>query len=104
MTQDRIDRLMMAKGKGLASVYAQDNYVYLVDNKGNPLSYHGMNPKKPINVGVDAPYQLCTKHTQETWQQYLAEHPWLDDTPDEPLVPEVPEMPTDPSLPTDWDD
>jgi len=53
---------------------------------------------------LEVPYQVCTKHTQEAWEQYVAEHPWLDDTPDEPEVPEDPadpSQPTDPALPTD---
>ena len=80
LTQERIDELMMAKGKGLDSTYTQNNYVYLVDKYGNPQPFHGMDPKKPINMGIDAPYLVCTKHTKAAWLQYLAEHPWLDDT------------------------
>ena len=80
LTQERIDRLMMAKDKGLSSAYAKDNYVYLVDKYGNPQSFHGMNPRKPINAGIDAPYLVCTKHNQTVWEQYLAEHPWLEET------------------------
>ena len=80
LTQERIDQLMMAKGKGLDSTYIQNNYVYLVDKYGNPQSFHGMDRRKPINLGIDAPYLVCTKHTKAAWLQYLAEHPWLDDT------------------------
>ena len=64
-----------------------------------------MNVKKPtINEGLEAPYQVCTKHTKEAWEQYIADHPWLDDSTDEPELPEDPENPLDPSLPTDPDD
>ena len=80
LTQERIDQLMMAKGKGLDSTYIQNNYVYLVDKYGNPQSFHGMDRRKPINLGIDAPYLVCTKQTKAAWLQYLAEHPWLDDT------------------------
>jgi penicillin-binding protein 1A len=104
LTQARIDRLMLAKTKGLSAEYTKNNYVYLVDENGNPIPFFGMDPKKPINEGLEVPYQVCTKHTQEAWEQYVAEHPWLDDTPDEPEVPvepEVPDVPTDPSQPAD---
>jgi membrane peptidoglycan carboxypeptidase len=101
ITQARIDELMMAKGKGLLSAYTNNNYVYLVDENANPLPFYGMDPEKPINNGVEAPYQVCTKHTKEAWDQYVADHPWLDDTPDEPEEPVVPEEPTDPSVPAD---
>ena len=80
LTQERIDQLMMAKGKGLDSTYIQNNYVYLVDKYGNPQSFHGMDRRKPINLGIDAPYLVCTKHTKAAWLQYLADHPWLDDS------------------------
>ena len=104
LTQARIDRLMLAKSKGLSAEYTKNNYVYLVDENGNPIPFFGMDPKKPINEGLEVPYQVCTKHTQEAWEQYVADHPWLDDTPDEPEVPvdpEVPDVPTDPSQPAD---
>jgi len=100
LTQDRIDRLLMAKGKGLSSSYLQNNYVYLVDSEGNPLPFFGMDVNKPtVNEGLEAPYQVCTKHTKEAWEQYVAEHPWLDDTPDEPEDPEIPTDPEDPDDP-----
>ena len=101
MTQERIDTLMKAKGKGLRSAQYNNNYVYLVDEKGEPLPFYGMDPKKPINKGLEAPYQVCTKHTKEAWEQYVAEHPWLEDTPEDPEVPEDPSLPADPTPPTD---
>ena len=104
LTQKQIDALMMAKGKGLRSAYYNNNYVYYVDENGEPLPFYGMDPKKPINKGLEAPYQVCTKHTKAAWEQYVAEHPWVDDTPDEPeepVVPEEPIDPSDPALPTD---
>ena len=105
LTETRIKELMMAKGKGISSAYIKDNYVYLVDKDGNPVPFYGMEfistgkEDKKINVDLEAPYQVCTKHTKEAWEQYLLEHPWLDDTPDEPQEPDVPEDPMDPSLP-----
>ena len=101
LTQARIDQLRMAKGKGLRSAYYNNNYVYLVDESGNPMPFYGMDPKKPINEGLEAPYQVCTKHTKEAWDQYVAQHPWLDDSTDEP---EVPQDPIDPTLPPEEED
>ena len=103
LTQSRIEELMKAKAHGLYYIYYDNNYVYYVDDNGNPqpffgLTYHGTGEaKNMINVGLEAPYKVCTKHTQAAWEQYVAEHPWLDDSTDEP------EAPIDPALPPEED-
>ena len=74
------------------------------DENGNPIPFFGMDPKKPINEGLEVPYQVCTKHTKEAWEQYVADHPWLDDTPDEPEVPVDPEVPDVPNVPGKTED
>ena len=99
MTQEWIDKLMMAKGKGLYPSYTTNNYVYLVDEKGNPQPFFGMDPRYPINEGLEVPYEVCTEHTKEAWEQYVKDHPWLDDSPNEPEEPVDPEGPVDPNDP-----
>jgi hypothetical protein len=84
--------------------YTNDNYVYLVDEQGNPQPFFGMDKLYPINEGLEVPYQVCTEHTKEDWEQYVKDHPWLDDSTDEPEDPENPEDPTDPDLPADPSD
>ena len=104
LTQERVDELMKAKDHGLYAAYAKDNYVYLVDANGDPIPFYGMNVEKPINEGLEAPYQVCTKHTKEDWDQYVEEHPWLKpDEPEEPDMPEDPELPENPDEPTEPD-
>jgi penicillin-binding protein 1A len=104
MTQSWIDELMLARNKGLWASYTNDNYVYLVDEQGNPQPFFGMDKLYPINEGLEVPYQVCTEHTKEDWEQYVKDHPWLDDSTDEPEDPENPEDPTDPDLPADPSD
>ncbi len=77
MTQDRIDDLLAVKGKGLVSGYLSDNYVYLVDKNGNDLPFFGFTGK--INQGLNVPYKCCTLHTQEAWEQFKLENPWVPD-------------------------
>ena len=42
-----------------------------------------------MNAGCNAPYIICTTHTQQAWDEYLASL----------LPPPQEEVPTDPSLP-----
>ncbi len=77
MTQSRIDDLLVLKGKGLNSVYLQDNYIYLVDAVGNKQNFYGM--KGGVNLGQSLPYKACTVHTQAAWEQYKLENPWITD-------------------------
>ncbi len=73
MTQKQIDDIVAASLCGLNEAFMRDDYVYLVDGNGNPASFHGMNGA--ANSGKNEPYVVCTKHTQQTWQQYLDSHP-----------------------------
>ncbi len=77
ITQSRIDEILAVKGKGLLSDYLKDDYVYLVDKKGNDLPFFGMNGK--INQGLSIPYKCCTVHTQAAWEQFKLENPWVPD-------------------------
>jgi len=85
MTQKEVYDIVKASKAGLSSAYAADNYVYLVDGSGKAISFHGMAYTASLldttgkvytgpilNEGIDSPYLLCTEHTQEAWEAYLA--------------------------------
>ena len=91
ITQDKVDKLKAAKKYKLLPEYLLDEYVYLVDKKGNDASWKGFNGD--INKNVDAPYKVCTVHTAESWAEYLASQ-----------VPETTEPETEPTVsPLPWD-
>lgn len=73
MTQSELDEIITASKCGLQEMYAENNYIYLVDNAGKPIAFHGL--KGDINTGLQVPYQVCTKHTREAWEAYLAQMP-----------------------------
>lgn len=94
MTPSRMAQILAAEGKGMTEHYLRDDYIYLVDAYGNPLSFHGFHEN--INVGLDIPYKGCMLHTAESWEKYKQEHPWISDgtqpKPDpEPLPEQTPE-------------
>ena len=53
-------------GGGLADVHTHDNYIYLIDGKGNNATFHGI--KGTHNYG--GPYVICTEHTAASWANY----------------------------------
>ena len=69
LTQEDVDNIRIATKNGLTSSYKKDNYVYLVDENGNPASYHGLNGDK--NKNLEYPYLVGTGHTAADWQEYL---------------------------------
>ena len=71
MTQATVDELFAAKEHGLQQPHLADNYIYLVDNSGNPVNnFRGVEGNK--NVGINAPYLVCDQHTKQQWDDYLA--------------------------------
>ena len=84
MTQTMIDELALASKYGLTSVYRQNNYIYQVDGSGKPVPFHGINGD--INQGLTDSCVTCKVHTKQSWEQYKAENPWIDnpniETPD----------------------
>ena len=93
LTVEEVEDIRLACKHGLASLYNSDLYIYLVNNYGSALSFHGMNGD--ANVGVDAPYIVCTEHTKEAWEAYLAQigssdQPSIEPT-DEPVDEETEE-------------
>ena len=92
ITQTFLEEMMLAYDKGLADLYRTDNYIYLVDDLGYPLPFFGL--KNNINEGLEVPYQVCTHHTQESWEAYKLTHPWIDGGTQQPNPdPEVDPVP-----------
>ena len=87
MTQDEMEDILKASKHGLKDVYLQNDYVYLVNDDGSDGVFKGF--KGNANEGVTAPYLVCTKHTQQTWEEYLASQPVA---PEEPLPGDVVEQ------------
>ena len=65
LTQSEVDEIKAAMNSGLKSEYYQDGYVYLVDNDGNPIAWHGF--RGTANVDADTPYVVCPIHNQQSY-------------------------------------
>jgi hypothetical protein len=96
ITQAEFDEMMLAYDHGLHSLFRTNNYIYLVDEAGNPLPFFGI--KGDINVGLNVPYQVCTTHTQESWEAYKLANPWIDGGTEEPEPEPEPDPDPDPGL------
>lgn len=89
VTREELDEMLKAEKHGLWDEFLKDEWVYLVDNKGRDVnSYQGLHGN--LKQNVDAPYVVCTEHTEESWNAYL-----------QSLIPEETEPPVDPNAPTD---
>ena len=100
LTQKEVDDIAAAAGKGLWAQFIADNYIYLVDESGRASAFTGLKGDK--NVGVNAPYLVCDRHTKEDWQE--SQKPTEPIEPDEPTEPsetdiEFPLFPEDPFRP-----
>ncbi|MBE6947064.1 MAG: hypothetical protein E7454_02270 [Ruminococcaceae bacterium] len=60
MTQSDVEEIIKASECGLETAYRSDNYIYLVDKKGNPVAFHGFKNDK--NYGLELPYVSCHIH------------------------------------------
>ncbi len=69
LTQTDVNDIVMASKYGLVSGYLRNDYVYLVDDSGKARPFFGM--QGGANAGVNEPYIVCTKHTQESWNAYM---------------------------------
>ena len=68
LTQSEVDEIKAAMNSGLKSEYYQDGYVYLVDNDGNPIAWHGF--RGDANPGADTPYVVCPVHNQQSYMDF----------------------------------
>ena len=73
ITQSVIDKLKKASHYNLGAAYLMDEYVYLVGSDGSDASFKGINGG--VNGSVEAPYQVCTTHTKQSWEAYQAANP-----------------------------
>jgi penicillin-binding protein 1A len=101
LTKSDVEDIKNARNVGLAAMYYQDNYVYLVDRDGDPLDWHGFNGK--ANKDVEEPYIVCTIHTKEAYEAYLEEKEKEEQEKEEQEKEEQENgsTPTDPTSPTD---
>ncbi len=80
LTQSEIDDIVKALKYNLNKAFSSDDYIYLVDKDGNDMPFYGINGD--INKSVEAPYKVCTKHTQQAWEEYLKQNPPTPEIPD----------------------
>ena len=64
LTRAEIDEIKTAGTSGLVDAYLNSGYVYYVDNSGEGLPWNGFHG----GTGAEAPYHVCTLHTQDSWQ------------------------------------
>lgn len=89
MTQKELDEMLKAEKHRLWAEFLEDDWVYLVDDRGRDVnSYQGLHDD--LDQKVDAPYKVCSVHTEESWNAYL-----------ESQIPEETEPTVDPNAPTE---
>ena len=64
LTPDEINDIRAGLRVGLESVFGSDNYVYYVDNYGNPIPWTGFSGYANNLTGM--PYLTCPLHNEET--------------------------------------
>lgn len=64
MTESQVEDIYAASKAGLWQSHSGENYIYLVDKKGNPIPFYGFEGDK--NKGVESPYLICTVHSYKT--------------------------------------
>ena len=95
-TQAEVEELYDAIDSGLKALYLRDDYIYLVNSRGEDLPFYGISGNVTNTAGT--PYISCSYHTQEMWQKYVAEHPWIEGGSTEPTEPAPTEpAPTEPA-------
>ena len=93
MTQDIVDEIAAASSFALDKLYLDERYVYLVDKNGNPTPFLGFidpyaKPEEGEEGTEDVETEIipprtencvtCPIHTQEAWEEYRAQNPWVD--------------------------
>ena len=77
--------MLKAEKYNLKEMFLQDNYVYLIDKDGSDGVFKGF--KGNLKQEINAPYMICTTHTQQAWEEYEKQ--------------QAEQQPTDPSDPSD---
>ena len=89
MTQEMIEEIFAASEFDLDELYLQNEYVYKVDEFGQPSPFYGF--AADINVGLEDNCVRCHVHTHEAWEAYRAQNPWVDNPSySDPQEPERP--------------
>ena len=65
LTREEIDEIKAAGRSGLVETYLNSGYVYYVDGNGEGLGWNGFYG----DGGGEAPYNVCSVHTRDSWQQ-----------------------------------
>lgn len=73
LTQAEIDEILRAAPYKLLSDYLRDDYVYFINADGTAGRFKGI--RNNLSQSVNAPYKVCTAHTQQAWERYVAQHP-----------------------------
>lgn len=73
MTKSEMDQIRAASGYGLVSKYTRNDYVYLINDEGKDGVFKGFH--NDVNIGINSPYLVCTKHTKESWKAYQSANP-----------------------------
>ncbi len=100
MTEDEFKELKKAYNQGVVEAYLRDDYIYLVNKRGEDAAFEGF--KNTLNKEEDHPYKVCPVHTKEAWETYLKEKEEAEKPVDPPVDPENPvdpETPVDPENP-----
>ena len=91
-TQSEVNKIAEASKNGLVYAHTIDEYIYLVDGSGEPVeNYKGIDGDR--NVGVSAPYIVCTVHSKANWDAYLQSHPEHEES--KPEIEETPNIQED---------
>ena len=89
LTSAQVQELLKAENFGLEKIYLSNNFVYLINDEGKDASFKGFH--NDINTTENAPYQVCTAHTQKAWEEYQQKNPTADSnaptTPTQPANP-----------------
>ena len=73
LTREELDEINKALKCGLVANYSGNNWIYQVKKDGSDDVFKGLDGK--LNQEVEAPYLVCTVHTEEAWNAYLASIP-----------------------------
>ena len=74
MTPSEVQVVRDALNNGLKGAYGDDRYVYYISEEGGNLNWHGFNGLS--NLGVNAPYVVCSTHTRNSWENH--DSGWTD--------------------------
>lgn len=89
ITAEKFEEIKKASKTGLVDAYVRDDYIYLINKKGEDAAFKGF--QNNLNKEADHPYLICPVHTQQAWEEYQKGLvPTDPDVPD-PTTPDTPE-------------